>query len=157
MAYVTKNRNGNFEIRESQRTSAGPRSKTLASFRTLEHQHLVLAAERSSGELDRDALVAAARKAGAPVALAPADEAATQLLRAIGDGGKLNEHLAGLLRDALSEGPKADATNEAFGHIGISQEQRGAMIIDLLLLTDAIPRRDDWSRLEFPGIPETSG
>jgi hypothetical protein len=155
MAYVTRNRTGSWEIRESRSTPAGPRSKTLASFKTLTHEHVVVASERSGGELDADTLIAAARKAGAPVSLAPADQAAIDLLRAIGDQQPLNPHLRGLLLDALSDGPSSDATNEVLEHIGKSPEERGAEAIDLLLLVDAVPRRDSWSRLEFPGIPDT--
>jgi hypothetical protein len=78
-------------------------------------------------------------------------------LRAIGDGAALDPRLRELLLDVLSDGPNADVTNEVLGHIGKSAQERGAAVIDLLLLTDAIPRRESWSQLEFPGIPETSG
>jgi hypothetical protein len=157
MAFVTKNRSGTWEIRESRSTPAGPRSKTLASFKMLEHHHLVLATERSATELDTDSLIASARKAGAPIALSAADQAALDLLRAIGDQSNLSANLATLLRDALDEGPNSDSTDEAFGHIGKSPDDRGAEIIDLLLLTDAYPVTELRSALTFPGIPETRG
>jgi hypothetical protein len=157
MAFVTKNRSGSWELRESRQTPAGPRSKTLATFKSLDHHHVLLAIERSESVLDEGTLVAAARKAGAPIALPPVEQAATKLLRAIGDGAALDPRLRELLLDVLSDGPNADVTNEVLGHIGKSAQERGAAVIDLLLLTDAIPRRESWSQLEFPGIPETSG
>ena len=36
MAYVTARRDGAFEVRESRSTPAGPRSRTLATFRELD-------------------------------------------------------------------------------------------------------------------------
>lgn len=153
MAFVTQNRSGRWEIRESRSTPAGPRSQTLATFERLGHAHLTLAASRAAGEFLPEAVADAARRAGAPVALGPADEAATVLLRAVGDGESLSPGLRALLLDALGKRKPRPSTEEALGHIGKSAEERGAELIDLLLLTDALPDSSAKSKLKFPGIP----
>ena len=155
MAFVVNNRSGAWEIRESRATANGPRARTLASFKSLDHRHIALAIERSENEVDAAAVIRAARKAGAPVALPAVDQAAIELLRAIGDGATLSPGLRRIISDAVSAGANSDETNEALSHVGKSPATRGAELIDLLLLTDAIPRRESWSKLEFPGIPAT--
>lgn len=60
--------NGRFEIRESVHTPKGPRARTLATFRRLTEEALAHAASRSQRPFDARSVVAAARRAGAPVA-----------------------------------------------------------------------------------------
>lgn len=157
MAFVTQNRSGRWEIRESRSTPDGPRSRTLATFERLGHSHLMLAASRSAGEFVPELVTDAARRAGAPVELGPADEAAIALLRAVGDAERLSPGLRRLLLDALGKGKPRPSTEEALGHIGRTAEERGADLIDLLLLTDALPDHSDRSKLTFPVIPTTRG
>jgi hypothetical protein len=70
MAYVVARRNGRFEIRESLHTPKGPRARSLAGFETLTDEVLAAAAGRASRSFDGDAVVASARRAGAPVIVA---------------------------------------------------------------------------------------
>jgi hypothetical protein len=157
MAYVTQNRSGRWEIRESRSTPDGPRSRTLATFERLGHVHLTLAASRASGEFVPEAVTDAARRAGAPVELGPADDAAISLLRAVGDGETVSPGLRSLLLDALGKASPRPSTEEALGHVGKTAEERGADLIDLLLLTDALPDRSRASKLKFPVIPDSRG
>ena len=68
MAYVVSSRPGRWEIRESHRTEAGPRARTLASFAELTEDVVSHAAERSSAPLEAEEIRRLARRAGAPVA-----------------------------------------------------------------------------------------
>ena len=105
MAYVTARQNGTWEIRESTSTPAGPRSRTLASFRTLSDEVIEHARARAEKSLSTDDVRDAARRAGAPVDLATADRAAGDLLRELADGREPHPILRALLIDALQEGP----------------------------------------------------
>lgn len=71
MAYVAVRRNGRFEIRESLHTSRGPRARSLASFATLTDAVLAKAAARATRPFDPDVVIASARRAHAPVKVAP--------------------------------------------------------------------------------------
>ncbi|MGB0871506.1 MAG: hypothetical protein ACPGYP_00035 [Solirubrobacterales bacterium] len=153
MAFLKQSRPGRWEIRESRVTPAGPRSRTLATFASLDHSHLVLAESRAQNEFDESAIIEAARRIGVPVRLSPADAAGTELLRALGDGHAVAPGLRQLLLDALTNGKHSPVTEEALGHVGKSAEQRGAELVDLMLLGDAIPSRATPSQLTFPVIP----
>lgn len=153
MAFVKQSRSGRWEIRESRATPAGPRARTLATFATLDHEHILLAGSRAESAFDADAITEAARRAGAPVALAPADAAATALLRALGDGHSPAPGLRRLLLDALGNTKIAPETEEALGHVGKSAAERGAELVDLMLLSDAIPTKAPTADLAFPPIP----
>lgn len=84
--------------------------------------------------------MAAARRAGAPVAGSEADVAANQLLRGLERGEKLSERLRRLLADRLGQAPPlSDAARSAAGWAGASPTERGEALCDLLLLADAIP------------------
>lgn len=67
MAYVVARRNGRFEVRESIHTPDGPRARTLAGFRVLDDEVLVRASGRATRPFDRKAVIASARRIGAPV------------------------------------------------------------------------------------------
>lgn len=153
MAFLKQNRSGRWEIRESRSTPAGPRAKTLSTFATLDHEHLLIAKSRAEGSFDDDAITQAARRAGVPVALPRADAAATALLRALGDGHVPAPGLRQLLLDALASTRNSPETEEALGHVGKSADQRSAELVDLLLLSDAVPAKSSASELSFPVIP----
>ena len=104
MAYVTARHNGTWEIRESASTPNGPRSRTLASFRTLSDDVVEHARSRAEKPLSAEDIRDAARRAGAPVDLATADRAAGDLLRELADGREPHPILRALLIDALQEG-----------------------------------------------------
>lgn len=153
MAFLKQNRSGRWEIRESRVTPAGPRARTLATFATLDHEHLLLAKSRAEGPFDEASVAEAARRAGAPVALLPADAAATALLRALGDGQVPSPGLRRLLLDALASSKYSAETEEALGHVGKSVDERGTELVDLMLLSDAFPAKASTAELKFPVIP----
>jgi hypothetical protein len=177
MAYVTARKNGTWEIRESASTPGGPRSRTLASFRTLSSDVIEHALSRAEKPLTADEVRAAAHRAGAPVDLAPADRAAADLLRELADGREPHPILRGLLIDALQEGPPArlgeaprrpTAANTlpfetphnaraSAAWLTRTPAERGAALEGLLMLTHALPhgRRID-EPLRFPRLDDAA-
>jgi hypothetical protein len=147
MAYVTANRSGSFEIRESHATPSGPRSRTLATFRELDRAAIEKAIERAEQPLFRDELIRAALRAGAAISAAPVDEAARGTLRALARGEHLSPKLRRLLEEALADEPPSAAQ-----WLGTSPAQHGAALEDLLLLADAIPLRRRAAEIGFPRI-----
>ncbi len=177
MAYVTARKNGTWEIRESVSTPKGPRSRTLASFRTLSDEVIQHAQARAAKPLDKKAVRDAAHRAGAPVDLATADRAAGDLLRELADGHEPHPILRALLIDALQEGPPArlgaarKTWQEARAEAGVPQleeldnarasaawltrtpAERGAVLDDLLHLADQFPSNHRiGERLSFPRL-----
>jgi hypothetical protein len=177
MAYVTARPNGTWEIRESASTPDGPRSRTLASFRTLSNEVVEHARARADKPLSADDIRGAARQAGAPVDLAPADRAAGDLLRELADGREPHPVLRALLIDALQEGPPtrldekpktrahpsraADALPFETPHnarasaawLTRTPAERSATLDDLLLLGDQLPHgRRVGEPLRFPRL-----
>ncbi len=155
MAYITSRRTGTWELRESRTTPAGPRSRTLATFRTLTPEVLERARTRASTPLDTDAVHRAALRAGAPVAIPAADRAAGELLAELSAGRKPRAALRRLLADALgneSEAATSDSARAAAGWVAASPRERGATLHDLLLLADRLPSRRAPERPRFPRI-----
>jgi hypothetical protein len=154
MAYVVPRSNGSWEIRESQLTAKGPRSRTLGSFRTLTPDVIARARMRSSKALDAATLRTSARRAGAPVALPEADLAAAELLRSLAEGRRPRPALERMLRDALSGGPRKPTSNAeaAAAWIGATPRRRGEALRDLLRLVDSLPRPRRRERERFPRI-----
>lgn len=105
MAYVTSRGSGKWELRESVSTPEGPRSRTLASFRTLSDETIENARARAAKPLTADAIKDAARRVGAPVGLAAADQAAGDLLRELDAGREPHPILRQLLVEALQAQP----------------------------------------------------
>ena len=181
MAHVVTRPNGTWEVRESRRTSRGPRSRTLASFRVLTPEVVERIESRASSPLDRDELTSRARRAGAPVAASRADELAAALLREISTGNRPRRALSRLLSDSLADaaGPSSDAAEPsaaAAGSIaetpgplsheaermkmwaGATTRERADALEDLLGLADAIPSKKRAARSRFPKIDSvTSG
>jgi hypothetical protein len=177
MAYVTARKNGTWELRESVSTPEGPRSRTLASFRTLSDEVIQHAQARAVKPFDRGEVRDAAHRAGAPVDLATADRAAGDLLRELANGYEPHPILRALLIDALQEGPPArlgaarKTWQEARAEAGVPQieeldnarasaawltrtpAERGAALDDLLHLADQFPsNRRIGERLSFPRL-----
>jgi hypothetical protein len=175
MAYVTKRNSETWELRESVTTPEGPRSRTLASFRTLSSDVIEHARGRATKPVTADELREAARRAGAPVDLATADRAAGDLLRELADGREPHPILRALLIDALQEGPPArlgeaarpresqDADVLPFetshnarasaAWLTRTPAERSAALDDLLLLGDALPHGQRvGERLTFPRL-----
>jgi hypothetical protein len=158
MAYLARRAGGRFEIREAVTTGAGPRSRTLASFRGAITPELLDRAERrATRPLDRERLLARAAALGVAVAERRADGAARELLEELRRGAALDPALASLLRDALEPPAGAAARSdlaEVGEWIGADDARRGAAMRDLLRLSDTIarsrPRQRSRRRKSFP-------
>ena len=154
MAYVVARKTGAWEIRESRSTDAGPRSRTLATFRALTPEAIELAQRRSTKRLDASELRKAARRAGAPVSVPASDRAAGELLSQLTAGRGPRPLLARLLVKALSAdgNQPTDNAQAAAAWIAASPERRGETLRDLLLLADHLPRAGAPERERFPHI-----
>jgi hypothetical protein len=163
MAFVTKGKSGNFEIRESRSTPEGPRSRTLASFKELDEQAIERARGRAERPLSPEELKAAALRAGAPVAPAPVDRAARDLLGKLAKGQSPDPMLKRLLLDALENQDRrdrpadpdatvSDVARSVSEWVGASAAERGRALEDLLLLADALPLRRRPQKIGFPRL-----
>lgn len=166
MAYVVPRGSRGWELRQSQQTENGPRSRTLASFRSLTPEVIAKAIERSGGRLDESEIVRAARKAGAPVEADPASEAGASLLSELAAGrpprGGIRRALLAALADAPDSGEGrelSEAERSASEWLGASAAERGSALHDLLLLADRLPSptaprmsRTSRTRPEFPRL-----
>lgn len=141
MAYIVPRKSGTWELRESAATPAGPRSRTLASFRTLTPEVIARAQARSSKTLDAGELRHAAARAGAPIAVDAPDRAAVELLSELDSGHAPRPALRRLLLDALRSDPGEPSGNArtAATWITATPRERGEALRDLLLLTDRLP------------------
>src|SRR4051795_4811602 len=104
MAFIVPTRPGRYEIRESHSTPKGPRSQTLASFRELTDEVIAKAREKATRPPSAEELRRAARRAGAPVARPPAEQAARELIAELARGRQLNSTLHQILSELLQRG-----------------------------------------------------
>ncbi|MGH2864784.1 MAG: hypothetical protein ACRDJX_05990 [Solirubrobacteraceae bacterium] len=142
MAYIVARPHSTWEIRESRATPAGPRGRTLATFRVLTDDVVAHAGARSSQKLQARELRAAAVRAGAPVAAPRPNQAAGELLAELAQGAEPRPVLRKLLLDAIAPGmaePVSDSARSAMRWIGVSPGDRGETLRDLLLLSDRLP------------------
>jgi hypothetical protein len=154
MAHVVARPPGRWELRESRSTPAGPRSRTLATFRTLTPAVIEHAQARATKPFDPAEVRKAAVRAGAPVTARPVDRAAGDLLAELATGRQPRAALRRLLADSLGEATRApsDAARAAAAWIGATPRQRGDALRDLLLLVDRLPQRRGPERPRFPRI-----
>lgn len=154
MAHVVAKASGAFEIRESHATARGPRSRTLACFKTLTPGVLEQAAARASKPLDFESLRRAAQRKGAPIASSSSDIAAAALLAELEQGRPPRASLTRLLREALvgTAGRLDSNAAAAAAWIGSTPRRRGEALHDLLLLVDSLPSRRRADRPSFPRI-----
>lgn len=153
MASVVSNRRGGWEIRESHSSPDGPRSKTLASFRALDEAVLAKAEARAERRFDRIAVVRSARRVGADVLPAPAEEAARRLITQLAEGATIPPGLAGALVGYLemTEPPRlSHEAMQAAEWAGASMKERGSTLYELLMLADALPQKRAGTPLKFP-------
>jgi hypothetical protein len=142
MAFVVRRPGGRFEARETRATPRGPRSRTLATFATLDDSVVALVIERAETPVDVHGLVHAARRAGAAVTVGatPVDIAARALLAELRAGHHPAPELAAALADAVEPDPDvSDAARAAAAWSGATPEERGEALRDLLLLSDRLP------------------
>jgi hypothetical protein len=154
MAYVVARRSGTWELRESRMSSAGPRSHTLATFRTLTPEVIDRARARASKPLSPEDLRRAAARAGAPVNASAPDRAAGELLADLAAGRGPRPVLKRLLIAALQDerGEASDSARSAAEWIAATSRQRGEALRDLLLLADRLPPGRAAMRPRFPRI-----
>jgi hypothetical protein len=154
MTYVVDRSNGTWEVRESRLTDAGPRSRTLATFRTLTPDVVSRACARSSKPLAPVDLRRAARRAGAPVAGADADRAAGELLAEHAAGREPRPLLRTLLLDTLDphSSELSDSARAAGRWAGATAQQRGETLRELLLLVDRLPTPRPRPQARFPRL-----
>lgn len=163
MAFVVPTKRGGFEVRESHSTPKGPRSRTLVTFKELNDEAIERARARSKKSLSAEDLRKSALRAGASVPSSAVDRAGRETIRLLAKGERLDPKLRRLLLDALSEGAHADqptrpsdavsdSARAATEWIGVSPEERGKALRDLLELADALPIRLRPGEIGFPRL-----
>jgi hypothetical protein len=155
MAFVTATKNGRYEIRESRSTPAGPRSRTLASFKELDAETIDKARARAGSPLDPAELHRAALRAGAPIAPSPVDRASRELLARLARGEEPSPMLKRLLLDVLESQrrePVSDAARAVSEWADATAGERGEALADLLQLADAVPLRRRPPESNFPRL-----
>lgn len=164
MAFVVPARKGSYEVRESQSTPQGPRSHTLVSFRELTDEVIQKAREKATKPPSAKELRRSARRAGAPVARPPIEQAARELIAELARGNRLDPALHRILSELLDKGYRetgeASPANEAARSVAIwmaaTPEERGRALVDLLLLADALPSGARRGKpLRFPRLDST--
>lgn len=164
MAFVVPSRSGRFEIRESENTSRGPRSKTLASFRELTEDVIEQARAKAATPPNAEELRRAARRAGAPVAREPIEQAARELIAELAKGSRLDPTLRQILTELLERGyresrgpsPRNEAARAVSTWMAATTEEKGRALMDLLLLADAFPSGGRKGKsLDFPKLNST--
>jgi hypothetical protein len=135
MAYVVARRKGRFEIRESLHTPDGPRARSLAGFDVLTDEVVAKAARRAQRPFDVEAVLASARRAGAPAMIAA--------WRKTGDSPSRFVQASRRMALAMRRPP------------ALRPADPGATLIDLLGFADAVtasqPARP-FAPLEFPAL-----
>lgn len=161
MAFIVPRKNQTWEIRETRSTPAGPRSRTLASFRELNAEVIARAQDRSDKPLEAEDLRRAALRLGAPVEAPLADQAAQQLLKELSAGRKPRRALRHLLADAVGDRRRANGFSEPVNSLGewltATPKEHGETLRQLLLLADALPQRRRPDRIQFPGFRAANG
>jgi hypothetical protein len=142
MAYLVRRSGDRFDLREAAATRAGPRSRTLATFRPpLTPEILERATARATRPFDRSALLARAAQLGVATTERREDRAARELLALLRSGAAIDPVLVTLLRDALAQAasaPVPERLAEVAEWVGASAARRGAAVRDLLRLSDRI-------------------
>jgi hypothetical protein len=161
MAFIVPTKRGAFEVRESFSTPAGPRSRTLATFGELSDEVIERTRRKAAKPPTPEQLREAARRAGAPVASAPVDRAARELIAELAKGEEPEPKLRRLLLDALGNGWTEPASSPSVARsaaewIAATPRQRGKTLEDLLLLADALPSGSRKGKpLRFPSLRST--
>lgn len=116
------------------------------------------ARERADRPPSREELTVAARRAGAPVARPAADQAARELIAALGKGNEPEPKLRRLLSTKLSDDPgeaiaPSDPARAVAEWMASTPAERGKALVDLLLLADALPHTSRRGKpLRFPRL-----
>jgi hypothetical protein len=143
MAYVVARRNGRFEIRESLHTPKGSRARGLAGFETLDDQVLAKAASRAQTRFDVQAVLASARRAGAPLVPASAEQGAVA-------GLESHDSPARFVQASRRMAQTLERTTRARAR---RKRDPGAALIDLLSFADAVTSSQPVRSPEALGFP----
>ncbi len=143
-----------YEIRESVSTAAGPRARTLATFRVLTSGVITEAASRARRPFDAADVRARAAALGAPQRSHEAAATASALLAQLRLGEPIPPALAAELRRALPREKSAppDSLESAIEWIGVDDAARGRALRDLLEVASRVPPRPRPSRSSFPRL-----
>lgn len=155
MAFVIARRDGRYEIRESVSTPAGPRARTLATFRVLSDDVLDHAESRATTPFHRAAIADRAAHLGVPRQERSAAQAGWELLARLGSPGRLPPALAAALASRLGSvavDALPDSLPPLLDWIGVGAQERGEALRDLLRLSDRIPARVERTPRAFPRI-----
>ena len=127
MAFLVARKDGRFEIRESVATEAGPRARTLATFRELDDDVLDRAAANAHRPFDRSAIEGRAVHMAVPRNTNIASRVARSLISELRHGRSPAPSLVRLLRDELPTElpPTPDTIEQAYEWIGKSDARRG--------------------------------
>ena len=157
MAYVVSRRDARgvarYEIRESVATAAGPRSRSLATFRTLTDDVIAHASARARRKFDADKIRTRAAALGVPrQSQGAAAATASALLARLRQGDVIPPAIAAELRRTLprSRAGVPDSLEPALAWIGVDDAARGRALRDLLDLASRIPPRARPPTLGFP-------
>jgi hypothetical protein len=161
MASVTARRDGRYELRESVRTGAGPRSRTLATFRVLTDDILDRAVARASRPVDREAIRRRAQALGVPDGRQQQAQLARALMTQLRREGRPAGPWARLLADELrTRGRRAPALPDTLPPLvewlGSDARARGDALRELLRMTDRIPATREPRPLAFPRIDSSA-
>jgi hypothetical protein len=154
MAFVVARRGGRFEIRESLATPAGPRARTLASFRVLTADVLADAAGRARRPFDAAKIRARARQLRAPERADGASVTARRLVGELRRGERPPPALVNELRRVLPrvDDEIPDTLAGALDWVGVDDATRGRALRDVLELASRVPQRSRPRKLSFPRI-----
>jgi len=148
-----------YEIRESVSTPAGPRARSLATFRVLTDAVIAQAAGRAQRSFDAEKIRVRAAALGAPSRQHAAAGTASALVAQLRAGEKLPPALAVQLRGLLPRPTTAlpDSLESAVDWIGVDDAARGRALRDLLDVASRIPTRPRAAKLSFPRLSSTGG
>jgi len=146
-----------YEVRESISTPAGPRARTLATFRVLTASVLSEAAAKARRPFDAAKVRARAAALGAPQRSYDAAASASTLLAQLRGGEPLPPALVAELRRALPRRSSSvpDSLESAIEWIGVDDATRGRALRDLLDLASRIPARPRSAASSFPRVSTT--
>jgi hypothetical protein len=152
VAYLFRRSDGRVEVREALATPAGPRARTLATFRgALTPDVLERAGARARRPFDPERLRAHAERLGIAVTRRRGDRSARELLAHLRRGGSVDGVLAAVLRDALARvaGPRVpDELADVAEWVGEDDARRGEALRGLLRVADRVARSRSALRAE---------
>jgi hypothetical protein len=153
MAFVVARPHGRYEIRESRHTPAGPRARTLATFRVLTPDVLAKARGKARGDFDVNKIRARAAELNIPERAPNAACAARTLLRELRAGDTVPPVLVHELRRALPEAePIPETIGDAPMWIDADVTTRARALYDLLDLGSYLPIPRRPLRSAFPRL-----